>query len=84
MPSLVEQLGKEPLRAQAVNDCVDLIDAQVKEKGIIIKGAYSTIKAIKKRFVPEVVDSLLDDWPGSSSRTTTSGAPPSRARSRTT
>jgi hypothetical protein len=62
MPSLVEQLGKEPLRVQVVNDCVDLIDAHVKQKGIIIKGAYSTIKAIKKRFVPEVVDSLLDDW----------------------
>ena len=62
MPSLVEQLGKEPVRAKVVNDCVDLIDAQVKQKGIVIKGAYTTIKAIKKRFVPEVVDSLLDDW----------------------
>lgn len=62
MPSLVEQLGKEPVRAQVVNDCVELIDAQVKQKGFVIKSAYATIKAIKKRFVPEVVDSLLDDW----------------------
>jgi hypothetical protein len=62
MPSLVEQLGKEPPRQQIVADCVDLIDAQVKQKGFVIKSAYATIKAIKKRFVPEVVDGLLDDW----------------------
>jgi hypothetical protein len=64
MPSLVEQLGKEPVRAQVVNDCVELIDTQLKQKGFVIKSAYATIKAIKKRFVPEVVDGLLDDWLG--------------------
>jgi hypothetical protein len=62
MPSLVEQLGKEPVRPQVVADCVELIDAQVKQKGFVIKSAYATIKAIKKRFVPEVVDGLLDEW----------------------
>ena len=64
MPTLVEQLGKEPQRPQVISDCVELIDAQVKQKGFIIKSAYATIKAIKKRFVPEVVDGLLDDWLG--------------------
>lgn len=64
MTSLVEQLGKEPVRAQVINDCVELIDVQVKQKGFVIKSAYATIKAIKKRFVPEVVDSLLDEWLG--------------------
>jgi hypothetical protein len=62
MPSLVEQLGREPVRPQVISDCVELIDSQVKQKGLFIRSAYSTIKAIKKRFVPEVVDSLLDDW----------------------
>ena len=62
MPSLVEQLGKEPVRPQVVTDCVELIDSQVKQKGFVIKSAYATIKAIKKRFVPEVVDGLLDEW----------------------
>src|SRR4051812_41708840 len=60
--SLVEQLGNEQKRPQVITDCVELIDAQVKQKGFVIKSAYATIKAIKKRFVPEVVDSLLDDW----------------------
>src|SRR5678809_1448223 len=62
MAYLVEKLGTEPLRAQVIADCVELIDAQVKQKGFVIKSAYATIKAIKKKFVPEVVDSLLDDW----------------------
>lgn len=64
MSTLVEQLGKEPRRPQVIQDCVDLIDTQVKQRGFVIKSAYATIKAIKKRFVPEVVDSMLDDWLG--------------------
>ncbi len=60
--SLVERLGKEPVRTKVVDECVDLIEAQVKTKGFMIKSAYATIKAVKKRFVPEVVDALLDDW----------------------
>jgi hypothetical protein len=62
MPTLVEQLGKEPRRPLVINDCVEMIDHVVKQKGFIIKSAYATIKAIKKRFVPEVVDGMLDEW----------------------
>ena len=62
MPTLVEQLGKEPRREQVIKDCADLIDAQVKKQGFIIKGAYSTIKAIKKGFIQETVDAMLDEW----------------------
>src|SRR5438132_3052048 len=60
---LVEQLGKDR-RPAVIEDCVALIDAQVKQKGFVIKSAYAVIKGIKKKFVPEVVDSLLDDWLG--------------------
>ena len=62
MSSLVELLAKEPVRARVIEDCVELIESQVKQKGFIIKSAYATIKAIKKRFIPEVVDSMLDEW----------------------
>lgn len=62
MTSLVDQLGNPSVRPQVIADCVDLVDAQVKQKGFVIKSAYATIKAIKKKFVPEVVDSLLDEW----------------------
>jgi hypothetical protein len=63
-PTLVEQLGKDPVRLQVVEECCELIDAQVKQKGFVIKTAYGTIKALKKRFIPEVVDGMLDDWLG--------------------
>jgi uncharacterized protein DUF6918 len=62
--TLVEQLGNEAHRPAVITDCVELIDAQVKQKGFVMKSAYATIKAIKKKFVPEVVDALLDDWLG--------------------
>lgn len=62
MSSLVELLAKEPVRARVIEDCVELIESQVKQKGFIIKSAYATIKAIKKRFIPETVDTMLDDW----------------------
>ncbi len=66
--SLVERIGVEPVRAKVIEDCVELIDAQVKNKsglsGMAIKGAYATIKTIKRGFVPSVVDALLDDWLG--------------------
>ena len=68
MSTLVERLGVEPQRQKVVEECVSLIDAQVKSKGgmggMAIRASYATIKAIKKRFVPEVVDGLLDDWLG--------------------
>ena len=64
MSSLLEKLAKDPVRPLVLADSVDLIEAQVKQKGFLIKSAYATIKAIKKRFIPEVVDSLLDEWLG--------------------
>jgi hypothetical protein len=62
--TLVEQLAKEPNREAVIAECCDLIDNQVKQKGFMLKTAYATIKAIKKRFIPEVVDNMLDDWLG--------------------
>jgi hypothetical protein len=62
MPSLVDMLAKDPVRQLVIADSVELIEVQVKQKGFVIKSAYTAIKAIKKRFVPEVVDSMLDDW----------------------
>ena len=64
MSTLVEQIGQPNKRPAVINDCVELIDNQVKQNGFIMKSAYATIKAIKKGFVAETVDSLLDDWLG--------------------
>jgi hypothetical protein len=60
--TLVEQLGKPPVRESVITYCVNLIDSQVKSKGFMMKTAYATIKTVKSKFVPEVVDSMLDEW----------------------
>lgn len=60
--SLQQILGTMPIRAQVVAACGVLVDAQVKKKGLIIKGAYAAVKAIKKGFVTDVIDTLLDEW----------------------
>ena len=62
MATLLAVIGAQPARATFIAECVDLIDAQVKSKGLMVKGAYVAIKAIKRKFVPEVVDALLDEW----------------------
>jgi hypothetical protein len=66
--NLKERLGTEPVRSQVVTECQTLIDDQVRAKsgltGVAIKGAYATIKRIKRGFVPEVVNALLDEWLG--------------------
>ncbi|CAN5897678.1 hypothetical protein BH11MYX2_BH11MYX2_06220 [soil metagenome] len=62
MPSLVEQLGTETIRPIVITETVALIDAQVKQKGFMIKSAYAVIKGIKKSFIPETVAALLNDW----------------------
>jgi len=64
--TLSEQITVDPTRPRVIAECVTLIDAEVKSKGgfggVAIRGAYATIKAIKRGFVPDVVDALLDDW----------------------
>ena len=64
MTSLVDKIAKEPNRQVVIHDCVELIDSQVKQKGFVIKSAYATIKAIKKSFIIETVDGMLDEWLG--------------------
>ena len=58
MATLAQTLGVDPLRDKVIQDCVTLIDNQVKTKGFLMKGAYGTIKTIKRGFMPEVVGSL--------------------------
>jgi len=68
MASLVERIGVEPVREKVVDEAVTLIDLQVKSKGgvggMAVRASYATIKAIRKRFVHDTVDALLDDWFG--------------------
>lgn len=66
MASITDKLLAPEVRPLLVNDCVALIDTSVKSTkgftGIAVKGAYSSVKMIKPRFVEGVVDALLDEW----------------------
>jgi hypothetical protein len=66
--TLAEKLTQAPNRARVIDACCNLVDAEVKSKGglsgIAVKGAYGVVKAVKPRFIPEVVDAMLDEWVG--------------------
>ncbi|MBI4508108.1 MAG: hypothetical protein HY698_00635 [Deltaproteobacteria bacterium] len=59
-------MTKPPHRERVVGECCGLVDEEVKSKGgltgIAVKGAYAMVKAIKPKFISEVVDGLLDEW----------------------
>jgi hypothetical protein len=63
---LADKMTKPPARERVVHECCTLIDEEVKTKGgfsgVAVKAGYAVVKAVKPKFVGEVVDGLLDDW----------------------
>ena len=67
MTSMRERIGEQgQARQRLVTDACQVLDQEVSDKGglggLAIKGAYTVVKGIKPGFIPEVVDSLLDDF----------------------
>lgn len=66
MASLPSLLLDDARRAQVIQDCVALIDEEVRNKsgfsGIAVKGAYAIVKKIKPSIVEEVVDKLVEPF----------------------
>ena len=66
MATLTDKLLNDEVRPKLVADCDPLVDAEVaKQRGVsgfAVKGAYKTVKAVKRTFVREVVDALIDQW----------------------
>jgi hypothetical protein len=64
--TLADYVATSPTRERVVADCASLVDEEVRSKGglsgVAIKGAYGTVKAIKPRFITDVIDALLDEW----------------------
>jgi hypothetical protein len=64
--SLAEKMTKPPARERVIADCCALVDSEVKNKGgltgIAVKTGYGIVKAVSPKFVPEVVDAMLDQW----------------------
>ena len=66
MSSLSEALSDQDKRDRVIDDCVVLVDDEVKRKkglgGAVIKTGYKAVKGIKPGFIRKVVSSLLDRW----------------------
>ena len=66
MASLKESLTDDGKRKAVVEDCVQLIDAEVADKGgmsgMAIKAGYKAVKGIKPGFIPKVVNDLLPEF----------------------
>jgi hypothetical protein len=66
MGSLVDALTAEGNKSDVVKDCVELIDAEVKDKGgisgLAIKAGYSAVKGIKPGFVAGAVEDMLPEF----------------------
>jgi hypothetical protein len=66
--NLAEKLTQPPARERVVGECCTVIDEEVASKGglsgIAVKGSYKIVKAVKPKFIPEVVNDMLDEWVG--------------------
>jgi hypothetical protein len=60
--TLKEIITAADTRPVVVTECVALVESEVSDKGLIIRGAYKTVKKIKPGFVKSAIDGLLDDW----------------------
>lgn len=64
--SLKQSLENEEKKPLIVEDCLQLIDAEVKDKsgfgGMAIKAGYKAVKGVKPGFVKKVVNDLLPEF----------------------
>ena len=64
--SLSQQLSDTTKRNGMIDDCVQLVDDEVKRKsglgGVVIKTGYKAVKGVKPGFIRKVVDKLFDEW----------------------
>lgn len=65
---LKDIISEASRRPAVIQDCVNLIDSEVKSKGglsgVAVKGAYKIVKAIKPGIIRESVDRLLEPFVG--------------------
>jgi len=66
MPTLPEILTTDAKKAIVVEDCLSLIDAEVKDKGgisgLAIKAGYGAVKGVKPGFIKHTVSELLPEF----------------------
>src|SRR5262249_30148702 len=63
---LTDVLMQETKKAAVIDDCCNLIDAEVRDKGgltgLAIKAGYSAVKGIKPGFIRQAVSDMLPEF----------------------
>jgi len=66
MGALSDVLGDATKKNVIVEDCLELLDAEVKDKGglsgLAVKAGYGAVKGIRPGFIRQVVTDLLPDF----------------------
>jgi hypothetical protein len=66
MPNLTDALASDAKKPAVVDDCIELINAEVADKGgltgLAIKAGYKAVQGIKPGFVRNVVTDLLPEF----------------------
>ncbi len=66
MGSLTEVIKDDARRRLVIDDCVNLIEAEVADKkglsGVAIKAGYKTVKGLRPGTIPMAMNHLLDDF----------------------
>ena len=65
MAHLKELLGDPSEKKNVIDDCLQLIDAELKDKGLAgipLKAGYAVVNGVKPTFVRDALDHLLPDF----------------------
>jgi hypothetical protein len=66
MSKLAEVLNDPSRKSQVIQDCLGVLDAEVRDKGglsgVAIKAGYAAVKGVKPGFVEKVVHDLLPEF----------------------
>ena len=60
--SLYDLIQDPDKRRAVVDDSNVVLEAEVKEKGFMVKTAFKVVKGIRPGFIPMAIDNLLDDF----------------------
>jgi hypothetical protein len=60
--TLQESLLTPANRPKVVTDCEQLVDEEVRNSGLIVKGAYKVVTTFKSGIIHDAVDTLIDDF----------------------
>jgi hypothetical protein len=64
MATLQETLLAPDVRPSVIADAVTLVEEEVSDKGLIIKGAYKTVTAFASGIIKDAIETLLPDFLG--------------------